>query len=527
MSIQRLDHGMVADGDRSMPAGRQAAAQQKRSRALEIEAEINAVLAERRGWSRAIAHPIVAILVALTLWSPQSARALATLVLLVTVVILLNQLSLYAYGRCDRKGQHARFWRELFHVGIATIGLSWGIGAYLVYAADPGSNNFMVTTLVGITAVGSLAYSASTGACVTFAMGTLTPLCFYAIGTVTGGPIMRADHLVIVPFSVVFGTFVVMYSLSSGRHLRELIERRLDAVEAERRLDHVVRERTRELVERTAELLREKDRAEEASAAKSQFLANVSHELRTPLNAIIGFSEMLSLQILGPIGNDRYREYVGDIHRSGEHLLAIINDLLDLSKIEAGKLDLSLGNIDLQDVIGQCLDFVEESARQKKLSMVTEIKSARRPLVADERAVKQIVTNLLSNAVKFTPDSGCIWLRTHTGLRGETVLTVSDSGIGMSPAEIAKCLEPFGQVDSWLARRYKGTGLGLPIVKALVDLHGGQLSIESRVGEGTRVTATFPAREQVVDEIPPGRGMIETPKGATAPARVAAAGGED
>lgn len=465
-----------------------------RQRVLEVEAEVNSVLAERRLFGKAIAHPIAAILIAAVLWTPQSAQSLLMLFLMVTTGIVLNQISLWFYNRDPNKVKNARFWREVFVIGIAAVGLIWGIGSYMVYSADPDHNGFMITVLVAVSAVGAISYSCSPAASILFTVTVHVPLSFYAVSTVASGAITRPDHLVIVPFTIIFGTFVAFFSIAGGKHLRELIERRMDAIEAERRLDLVVRERTKELVDKSMELMLEKDRAQEASAAKSQFLANVSHELRTPLNAIIGFSEILKLEIFGGLGSDRYREYVGDIHRSGEHLLSIINDLLDLSKIEAGKFELHLEVLDIRGLVEDCLRFVAELAERKSLTLSADISPLPRPFIADRRAVTQILTNLLSNAVKFTPEKGQISIRVQGNLRGDTNILVTDTGIGMTEAEIGKCLEPFGQVDSWLARRYSGTGLGLPIVKALVDLHEGSFSIASNVGEGTTVSIRLPSR---------------------------------
>jgi signal transduction histidine kinase/HAMP domain-containing protein len=230
--------------------------------------------------------------------------------------------------------------------------------------------------------------------------------------------------------------------------------------------------------------------AEAASAAKSRFLTNMSHELRTPLNAIIGFSEMISGEILGPLGIVRYREYATDILRSGRHLLDIINSVLDLSRSEAGKLTLRKEDVDLRFVLRDCARMLQEMCNAGGLTL-SNAEPAETVIVAGEKAkLRQIFLNLLSNAVKFTPPGGSIAIAVR--LTDEIVsVEISDSGIGMSADDIAVALTPFGQVDNRLARRYDGTGLGLPLTKTLVDLHGGTLAIESEPHVGTVVRVNF------------------------------------
>ncbi|MEO5338574.1 MAG: PAS domain-containing sensor histidine kinase [Magnetospirillum sp. WYHS-4] len=228
-----------------------------------------------------------------------------------------------------------------------------------------------------------------------------------------------------------------------------------------------------------------------ANRAKSELLANMSHELRTPLNAIIGFSNMIQEEVFGPVGHDKYREYVKDICSSGEHLLSLINDILDVSAIEAGKLELN-DDIVAFDVLAQaCLRLIGPRANKGKVRLEYR-ESDPQPLRVDPRRMKQVLLNLLSNAIKFTPEDGTVVLESQRAPDGSFSFQVRDTGIGMDPDGIAKALLPFGQVDSTMNRKHEGTGLGLPLTVALVELHGGRLSIASGLGQGTTVTVWIP-----------------------------------
>jgi signal transduction histidine kinase len=236
--------------------------------------------------------------------------------------------------------------------------------------------------------------------------------------------------------------------------------------------------------------------AEAANRTKSEFLANMSHELRTPLNAIIGFSEVIKMAILGPL-SERYRGYGADIFDSGTHLLNLINEILDLSKLEAGEFQINAEDVDLSAVIESCLHLVEAQARKTNVRLRTAIPSGLPLIRADDRRMRQIIINLLSNAVKFTPEGGTV--RVSASLENEGLsIAVSDTGIGMTADQIPKALQPFRQIDSKISRKHEGTGLGLPLAKHLAELHGGCLRIESSVNNGTTVTVTLPHERVVV-----------------------------
>lgn len=232
--------------------------------------------------------------------------------------------------------------------------------------------------------------------------------------------------------------------------------------------------------------------AETANQSKSEFLANMSHELRTPLNAIIGFSEIIKSGKFGPVGNARYEGYLDDIHKSGQHLLVLINDILDLSKGEAGKLELLEETFDTALVIGECLRMVNVEATSRDLDLAANCAQGKVVLCADRKLFKQIIINLLSNAIKFTASGGKIRISSMVEPGGGYLLTVTDDGIGIAPENLSKVLEPFTQIESIMSRKHQGAGLGLPLVKRLVECHGGTLEIESEPDNGTTVTVRLP-----------------------------------
>lgn len=285
-------------------------------------------------------------------------------------------------------------------------------------------------------------------------------------------------------------------------------------VSVRKRAEAALRESERSLQERVAELERAqsilrsqgdemnqiaeqlrmaRDEAVAADRSKSEFLAAMSHELRTPLNAIIGFSEMMKIETLGPVGSSQYRGYASDIHEAGNHLLALINDILDLSKVESGTDQLHEDSIEIAELVQSVMGLVRHRAQKGSVQLELEVRDELPLLLADERKLKQILVNLVSNAVKFTEPNGRVtlkaWCRPDSGF----VFQVIDTGIGMAPQDIPKALSQFGQIDSDLNRRYEGTGLGLPLAKSLIELHGGYLDLQSELGAGTTVTVRLPA----------------------------------
>ncbi len=303
------------------------------------------------------------------------------------------------------------------------------------------------------------------------------------------------------PEWLAFGVALTTLLILGAGLASSIVDQRVAAVstrEAERLRIIVseLEETKRRLEATTGELSSALQAADAGNQAKSQFLATMSHELRTPLNAIIGFAEFLGADLGGPL-NPKQREYVGDIHRAGAHLLGLVNDVLDLSQIDARRLTLDEAVVDIDEAIAGAITMVSLGAAEEGISLRSLVAPDLPPLRADGRRLRQVLLNLLSNAVKFTPKGGTVTVSASRS-GADLAITVADTGIGMAPEHIAIALERFGQVDNRLARRYEGTGLGLPLVKRLVDLHGGTLSIDSTLGRGTTVTVLLPADRIVI-----------------------------
>jgi two-component system cell cycle sensor histidine kinase PleC len=269
----------------------------------------------------------------------------------------------------------------------------------------------------------------------------------------------------------------------------QLFQANEDLRQANAALEQHVAQRTRSI-----ELVLKE--AQQANRFKSEFLANMSHELRTPLNAIIGFSEFIAEDLAG--GNlAAYREYAEDIRWSGLHLLDLVNDILDLAKVEAGKAVLDERRINVGELVASCIRLAIARHGESTREIETEIQPDLPPLLADERNLKQILINLLSNAIKFTARTGNIRISAAIDAEGQLALAVSDTGMGINPDDVSRVLKPFEQAETGFAREQHGTGLGLPLVKSLVELHGGKFQLESRPGKGTVASILFP-RERIL-----------------------------
>ncbi len=302
--------------------------------------------------------------------------------------------------------------------------------------------------------------------------------------------VSRSQRAALQPWRYVL-VWIVVFALISMAVLGVLTWFILRAVRDEERWSGTLLERETRLSLQAVELATARDLAETANRARGEFLANMSHELRTPLNAILGFSEILEKELFGPLGDQRYKEFAVDIHSSGKHLLEIIGNILDLAKVDAGKLDLYEQDVDMVELMNICARLMTEAADAAgvKFDVIAPLTSV--SIQGDSTRIRQIFLNLLSNAIKFTP-SGKRVVLTGEAVDGGFRFRVIDTGIGMTEQEAEQAMQPFRQIDNSLARRYQGTGLGLPLTKSLVELHSGTMEIKSVKGEGTTVTVWLP-----------------------------------
>jgi signal transduction histidine kinase len=312
---------------------------------------------------------------------------------------------------------------------------------------------------------------------------------------VTSRPRKREDGAIVCDALGLDITDSRMAEASLRKSQAELNERLLELHRTKARLES----QSNVLIETARELTEARDAAEQASRAKSEFLSNMSHELRTPLNAIIGFSEIIREQTFGPVGSPKYRDYASDIFESGLHLLELINDVLDFAKIEAGREELRSENVSIREVVDSVQRMIHERAERAGVTVEIALGRDLPQLLADKRKIKQILLNVLSNAIKFTERGGRVSVTGWCSDQGGFVIQVADTGIGIALEDIPKALGLFGQIDSAFNRRYEGTGLGLPLSKALVEMHGGSLDLQSQPGVGTTVTIRLPAERIVRD----------------------------
>ena len=314
-------------------------------------------------------------------------------------------------------------------------------------------------------------------------------------------PTVAVSGAVIAPASLAIAVAAVVALIMMLGLIAALVDHHLAARasgESERLRAHITAlEETQCRLETTsAELSAALVAADDASRAKSEFLAAMSHELRTPLNAVIGFSDMLIMETFGPLGNARYVEYARDIKNSGRHLLALINDVLDLSRLDAGRVELEDDEVGVHELIGPVLRMIDAQAAEGNVAVSQRVESRLPWIRVDRRRVHQVLINLVSNAVKFTPERGRVQISAFRA-GDEIAISVTDTGIGIAPENMAKAFERFRQIDSALSRKYEGAGLGLPLARQLMELHGGRLVLESELHHGTTATIYFPA-ERVV-----------------------------
>ncbi|HEY3638668.1 MAG TPA: HAMP domain-containing sensor histidine kinase [Rhizomicrobium sp.] len=408
-------------------------------------------------------------------------------VILPIAVTILGVIMSYAGGLYRRdmsdelQGERAELWFPGFLFLQVATSAAWGLIPWLLWESGSTLNHAFLSGCVCCVMAELVMSRASNLA---FLIATIVPLLalscarFMLAGTVL-------DLVIALGLPAMAG-----YFFTAGRRLTH----RLDE---ESRLRFEVEDLARELEQARDEALRKRFEAETANASKTSFLANMSHELRTPLNAILGFSEMIQKECFGPVGSARYAEYANDIHSSGAHLLSLINDLLDIAKIEAGKMEIAPRALDARHVLKSALRILAVRARERQQELVIQIDPNAPPLYADERAVKQILLNLVSNAVKFTPEGGRITVAASRSAQGDFQVMVEDNGPGITRDKLERVFTPFNQVNNRFDRQGEGTGLGLTLVRGLAELHGGTAWIESDTGKGCRAYVTLPKTQTV------------------------------
>ncbi len=417
-------------------------------------------------------------------WAPVAEALIWLIAVFITKIVSVHQC--YKFQEIPRGDVDIGKWRlRLFWAELAS-GFAWaGITLVGATTADSTSHVFVFASLMVVLAI---RMTLSSSSMMMLYAGTI-PMAMAVVLRLT-----MVDH----PFywalaSMALGVLIYFIFLARGLNSTALamLEYRAekDALIAELEKEKSISEEARH-------------RAEGANVAKSRFLATMSHELRTPLNAILGFSEVMKVGILGPMENPTYKEYVTNIHESGTHLLTLINEILDLSRIEAGRFELYEEAVRLSDIAEDCHLMLKLRAESKELDLVLEIDPALPPLWVDERAIRQICLNLLSNAIKFTPHSGTVTLILQRGENGGQMLIVKDTGPGIPADEIEKVLQAFGQGSLAHETAEGGTGLGLPIVQNLAELHDGTFELRSQVRKGTEAIVRFPAA-RVMAIMPP------------------------
>ena len=437
-----------------------------------------ALMYARTRQSASYAIPVFAIIVAamLSLGGEKTAALAWLLATLCThaLVLLLSR----RFESLERADVRVNIWRRKFALVEFVNGVAWGCLILLpTYAIDgPAVEIFQFATMLTVIAVGTMLAS---NLPVAMVAGTLpiSGMLAFSFG-------LHGDKMYIAMAIMALGAQMFFLVLSSRvyRTTQMMLEYRVEK-------DDLIAE----LEQAKAISDEARRRAEEANLAKSRFLATMSHELRTPLNAILGFSEVLKSEIFGPLPNDQYREYASDIHSSGNHLLNLINEILDLSRIEAGRYTLNEETVALNHIADDCCNLLQLKTRNKNITVTQQFEPNLPKLWADERAVRQIILNLLSNAIKFTPTDGKIFIKVGWTAGGGQYVTIRDTGPGIPEEEIPVVLSAFGQGSLAIKTAEQGTGLGLPIVQALVKMHGGSFDLKSKLREGTEVTVTFPS----------------------------------
>lgn len=444
-----------------------------------IDAELIGSL-YRRTTPLLIANIGAASLLTLSLWSSTHHGLLLGWYLALTSWTMVRFLLARLFLRKDRDVEESQIWIRYFAVGSGVAGTIWGLSILLVgNLADENTRLVVPFVMAALSAAAIAGYSNSLLAFGAFIVPALVPYSVHLIW-LEGSP-----ELLIAAFFVFWG--LLLWTMA-------------------RHLNHSFRE-SLELALKNAGLVdgltMARDRAEAASLSKTRFLANMSHELRTPLNAIIGFSEMMASRVLGPLGNEKYESYPADILSSGQHLLHIVDQILDVSKLEAGAVDLSEDMIDVHDLIDGAVRYVATTAEDDRIQITVTLPEQLPCLRGDATKVRQILLNLLSNAVKFTPEGGKIAVGAELTKSGQLVIEVEDTGIGIPEEDLAQVTTPFARMENQEHLKrveslksdggHTNTGLGLPLVKLLCELHGAPFTLVSQLEVGTAARVVFPA----------------------------------
>jgi two-component system cell cycle sensor histidine kinase PleC len=450
-----------------------------------FEHELLRVYAEHRiGAAIALFMLIALVGISSSLWAGGYSAMIWTM-----LALTIHSLNVAASRRFlsspSNPASHRRY-RLLFTLFDFIFGICWVMNInVLVQLGASGAADFSLFAMLLIISVFSM-------------LAASVPSAVYAATLPVAGVVTLHYVLRGTPQDLVLATLTVGAAAYFIMVAKRLYTSTISALDARVQLDSLVGE----LEQAKAKSDEAARRAEAANLAKSRFLAQMSHELRTPLNAVLGFSEVMKSEILGPHSVPAYKEYAGDIHSSGEHLLNLINEVLDLSRIEAGRYELNEEAVSLADVARDCGHLMKMRATNRDIT-IHELHEPNLPKIwADERAVRQIGLNLLSNAIKFTPQGGEVWLKVGWTASGGQYLSVRDTGVGIPEEEIPVVLASFGQGSNAIKSAEQGAGLGLPIVKGLIDLHGGGFTLRSKLREGTEVIVAYPAA-RVMAALPP------------------------
>ncbi len=417
-----------------------------------------------------------------TFWVPV-AEAAAWLILMAFVLGTMFLLS-RAFLKESPDSVRLSDWRRRFAIAEATTGLIWALAVETLAHTEAGTNGFALFVVVIMSAV-----TATLAATIPLAAYFgLAPLGLVVVAVAAGGWDFYSVMMLAMTASALLFFLMLASRLYSSAVATITSRAEKDAIFAE-------------LEQAKANSDEARRRAEEANLAKSRFLATMSHELRTPLNAILGFSEVMKNEVFGAHGTPAYRDYSADIHGSGQHLLNLINEILDLSRIEAGRYELNEEAVQLAHIVDECRHMLNLKIKAKNQSIREALDPSLARIWADERAVRQIVLNVMSNAVKFTPQGGELTIKVGWTSSGGQYVSVKDTGPGIPEDEIPVVMQSFGRGSLAIKTAEQGSGLGLPIVKGLVDLHGGGFQLKSKPREGTEVIVTFPS-VRVIDALP-------------------------